>query len=54
MILAFGFGVITATIPLYFIACRPSEREIYQCGYDAGYLDALRDDEEKSDADYFI
>lgn len=54
MILAFGFGLIVATIALYFAMCRPDEREIFNAGYDAGYLDAMRDVEDKKDADSFI
>lgn len=54
IILAFGFGMVTATISLYFVMCRPDERETYQCGYDAGYLDAMQDREEKEDADSSI
>lgn len=54
MILSFGFGMVTAVISLYFVMCRPDEREIYQCGYDAGYLDAMRDCEDKKDANSII
>lgn len=54
IILSFGFGMVVATISLYFVMCRPDEREIYQCGYDAGYLDAMQDKEDKKDADSFI
>lgn len=54
MMLSFALGMATAVISLYFIVCRPEEREIYQCGYDAGYLDAMRDCEDKKDADSII
>lgn len=54
MMLAFGLGMAAATISLYFVVCRPEEREIYQCGYDAGYLDAMQDNEDKKDADSIV
>jgi hypothetical protein len=54
MILVFGFGMVTAALSLYFVMCRPEEREIYQIGYDAGYLDAMQDQEDKKDADSFV